>query len=334
MEEVKEAREIIRQIKNDMKSMMEKKKDRHELRKEGSLQILQLKCLNEKCQIKIKEEWEKTEDAKNQLNNKRQNYQAVQYRINRLREQIEEDSAVKAEKIELISIDEFYKNAPEHLKIKSKQNSHDQHLARLEYELMQRKEMNSSLKTKQEDLLRLKNEIIEKESNLTVTEPGLKQLLESTKPLLTGLEIQLCELGTALSFECFDDYDLNDSLMCLFRQSKNLGDDVLVKYHSKDSFQVQYESYVFDFTSDPSGCVFIKSNKCLDSVGLNDFGTSRPNMFGQSNAANDPEFNAKMKAGFRCYRWLQNICGLELILKEEELNRVPNFEQFVKILEA
>ena len=74
---------------------------------------------------------------------------AVQYRINRLREQIEEDLSVRAESVDLVTIEEFNSNAPEYLKRKSKQNSHDQHLARLEYELMQRKEMNSCLKTKQ-----------------------------------------------------------------------------------------------------------------------------------------------------------------------------------------
>ena len=53
----------------------------------------------------------------------------------------------------------------------------------------------------QEELLKLKSEIIEKESNLTITEPGLKNLLESTKPLLAGLELQLDELGNTLTFE-------------------------------------------------------------------------------------------------------------------------------------
>ena len=52
-----------------------------------------------------------------------------------------------------------------------------------------------------EELLKLKSEIIEKESNLTITEPGLKNLLESTKPLLAGLELQLGELGNTLTFE-------------------------------------------------------------------------------------------------------------------------------------
>ena len=49
--------------------------------------------------------------------------------------------------------------------------------------------------------MKLKSEIIEKESNLTITEPGLKNLLESTKPLLAGLELQLGELGNTLTFE-------------------------------------------------------------------------------------------------------------------------------------
>ena len=66
-----------------------------------------------------------------------------------MREQIEEDLSVRAESVDLVTIEEFNSNAPEYLKRKSKQNSHDQHLARLEYELMQRKEMNLSLKTKQ-----------------------------------------------------------------------------------------------------------------------------------------------------------------------------------------
>ena len=40
-----------------------------------------------------------------------------------------------------------------------------------------------------------------------------------------------------------------------------------------------------------------------------------------------------LKEGFRCYRWLQNICGIELILKENELFKIPNFEKFIQILQ-
>lgn len=332
MNEVNEFREIIQQLKHGMRQVMEKKMDRNDLRKEGALQILQLKCLNERSQLNLKSEWDKTENAKTQLNIKRQGFQALQYRINRLKQQIEEEKSVKAENMDIISVSQFLEDAPPRLIEKSKLSDHDQNLARLEFELMQRKEMNTLLKTKQEDLLRLKNEIIEKESNLTVIEPGLKQLLESTKPLLAGMELQLDTIGDELSFESFDEYDLSDSLMCLFRQCKNFTGDILVKYKSRDLFEVHYQKYIFEFTHDMiSGCVFVRSNTNLDSVGLCDFGTSKPNMFGQTNES-DPDFEAKIKDGFRCYRWLQNICGLELILKEEELLRVPNFEKFIEIL--
>ena len=37
--------------------------------------------------------------------------------------------------------------------------------------------------------MKIKSEIIEKESNLATVEPGLKLLLESAKPLLAGLEL-------------------------------------------------------------------------------------------------------------------------------------------------
>ena len=46
---------------------------------------------------------------------------AVQYRINRLREQIEEDLSVRAESVDLVTVEEFNSNAPEYLKRKSKQ---------------------------------------------------------------------------------------------------------------------------------------------------------------------------------------------------------------------
>ena len=54
--------------------------------------------------------------------------------------------------------------------------------------------------------------------------------------------------------------------MCLFRQCKNLGDDVLVKYHSRDSFQVQYQSYIFDFTSDKTGNHFKNPNMVMSTL--------------------------------------------------------------------
>ena len=54
-------------------------------------------------------------------------------------------------------------------------------------------------------------------------------------------------------------------------------------------------------------------------------------MFGQT-TCNDPEFRALIEAGWRCYRWLQNMCGIELILKEDEIDRCANFESFMSLI--
>lgn len=113
-------------------------------------------------------------------------------------------------------------------------SDHDANLALLEFELTQRRKMNSILKQKQvtitsqfcsetvfqEELLKLKSEIMDKEENLSLLEPGLKQLLEATKPLLTGLELDINNLGEKIKFEDFSDIKLADCLMCLFRQCR------------------------------------------------------------------------------------------------------------------
>ena len=93
--------------------------------------------------------------------------------------------------------------------------------------------MNGILKQKQEELLRLKSEIMDKEENLSLLEPGLKQLMEATKPLLNGLELELESLSEKIEFENFDQIELVDSLMCLYRQCRARQanqNDILVKY--------------------------------------------------------------------------------------------------------
>ena len=128
---------------------------------------------------------------------------------------------------------EFNLHADQQLKERAQLSGHDCHLALLEFELIQRRHMNGILKQKQEELLRLKSEIMDKEENLSLLEPGLKQLMEATKPLLNGLELELESLSEKIEFENFDQIELVDSLMCLYRQCRARQanqNDILVKY--------------------------------------------------------------------------------------------------------
>ena len=132
-------------------------------------------------------------------------------------------------------------------------SDHDANLALLEFELTQRRKMNSILKQKQvtitsqfcsetvfqEELLKLKSEIMDKEENLSLLEPGLKQLLEATKPLLTGLELDINNLGEKIKFEDFSDIKLADCLMCLFRQCR-------ARETNSSDIQVVYQGKIFE----------------------------------------------------------------------------------------
>jgi len=297
MDSFENFRNIVADLKTSMKQRMDKKISAAECRKLKTFQITELKNLNEKCQLAINDSNEKTEQAKQRLNKSRQGAHAVQYKINRLLKQTEEERSIQAAPVELISYNEFCQSAPSNLINKSKLSEHDKQLARLEFELIQRKQMNELLVKKQEELLRIKNEIIEKETNLTQIEPGIRTLLDSTKPLLAGLELDLENINKQLEFESFSNVDLCDSLMCLFRQCRNreaVELDVIAKFVRKDYFSVEFGSHLMEFTYDHNiGAVFVKSNVDLDHVGIMDFGRSRPNMFGQSDI-DDPKMSTKI----------------------------------------
>merc|ERR1712176_1367096 len=287
---------------------------------EGAFKITRLKTLNEECQLKCKESSDAVERAKQELNEKRQGADAMLYQVNRLRRQIDEDRSVKATQIinESKLKAEFNSHADEQLKQRAQLSDHDHHLALLEFELIQRRHMNGILKQKQEELLKLKSEIMDKEENLSLLEPGLKQLMEATKPLLNGLELELESLSEKIEFESFDQVELADSLMCLYRQcrarqmNKN---DILVKYQGPNRFTVEITGANLEVSyHDKFGCAFIRSSSSLDHVGVQgDLGCHVPNMFGQV-ACNDSDFQQLIKSGWRRYRWLQNMCGIELIL--------------------
>ena len=54
------------------------------------------------------------------------------------------------------------------------------------------------------ELENLQSSIAEKAANLTAVEPSLSALLQSTKPLLAGLELDLSSLNDDIKFERFE----------------------------------------------------------------------------------------------------------------------------------
>ena len=121
----------------------------------------------------------------------------------------------------LVSEKEFDALAPLRLKKQAALSEHDHELARLEFELEQRKALTKALQERKNTVQTLRAELDEKRetvvqvifshcktlqvnSNFQV-EPGLEALLESTKPLLQGLELEIATLGETIDFQKYVD---------------------------------------------------------------------------------------------------------------------------------
>ncbi|XP_026467651.1 THO complex subunit 5 homolog [Ctenocephalides felis] len=98
----------------------------------------------------------------------------------------------KDEEIDLISPEEFFKSAPESiLKDVTIEDPHKLQLARLEYELMQRKELARMCKELQDKKEVIAAEIVAKRTQLNSLSPQLKTMLEATKPLQEALGLPI-----------------------------------------------------------------------------------------------------------------------------------------------
>lgn len=97
------------------------------------------------------------------------------------------------ETIDLVSEEEFYKNAPATIsRPEDTQNDpHQRRLARLEYELMQRKELSEECDKLGDTIKSVETEIESKRARLDNLNPQLKAILDASKPLQESLGLPL-----------------------------------------------------------------------------------------------------------------------------------------------
>ncbi|XP_018332328.1 THO complex subunit 5 homolog B [Agrilus planipennis] len=106
----------------------------------------------------------------------------------------------KDEDIELISLEEFLKEAPESVTKPFQVTEltdalkHDRHVARLEYELTQRKQLAELCKKLEDEKKQLAKDIIQKKNKLDLLAPRLATVLEATKPLQEQLGLPIGKL--------------------------------------------------------------------------------------------------------------------------------------------
>ncbi|XP_056630140.1 THO complex subunit 5 homolog [Diorhabda sublineata] len=131
------------------------------------------------------------------------NYQNLVYELHHLVTETNKCLAFKSkdEDIELVSFEDFMKEAPESLTKKflsydanDREQKHNLRLARLEWELTQRKNLAQLCKSLVEEQKKLSEDLIARKDKLNALRPLLMNVINSTKPLQEHLDISLTEM--------------------------------------------------------------------------------------------------------------------------------------------
>ncbi|KAK3587348.1 hypothetical protein CHS0354_036514 [Potamilus streckersoni] len=186
----------IRQLKENKASQMTDDIERK--RVEATLQFIALKKLNRLAHIRCKKVRDSTNEAKLRIDKYHLQLQNLLYEVMHLEKEITKclEFKSKDEEIELVSLDQFYSKAPAEIS-KPEVTQHDQHqqtLARLDWELEQRKQLASRLKVSQESKTNVEEDIRIKQEYLENLQPKLNTILQATKPVQEYLGMPFDEI--------------------------------------------------------------------------------------------------------------------------------------------
>lgn len=162
---------------------------------EASLKILMLKKLNRLEKVRTKESRQALQKAREQVDNDHLHLQNMLYEVVHLTKEVKKclEFKSKDEEINLVPVEEFYANAPESVSKPdvTKKNEHELKLARLQWELLQRKELAAQCKKLEASKESVAKDIEAKKQQLSSLGPALKAILDATKPLQENLGVPL-----------------------------------------------------------------------------------------------------------------------------------------------
>ncbi|XP_039249034.2 THO complex subunit 5 homolog [Styela clava] len=221
----KEIQTIMQQISHLKSKTPDKGKEEiNELRLTGSLHFMTLKKLNRLAQIRCKNAKDSTLEAKQKLDANNLRLQNLQYEISHLDREVNNCLQFKSkhEDIDLVSVNEFYTEAPPTI---SKENetrtdNHLQTLARLDWELENRKTLKEELTQAHEKKDKICEGIKKRKQDLDSLKPNLETILKSTMPLQEALGDHFTETRALYDTA----YLLPQPLYVLFVQAKAFSD--------------------------------------------------------------------------------------------------------------
>lgn len=161
----------------------------------GSFLFAQLKKLSRLDKVRLRAGRDALHKEKLTVDSNKLQLQNLLYEADHLRKEVQRCFQFKSqdEEIDLVDEQKFYEEAPETISRpeKTQNDEHARRLARLEWELHQRKELATMCKTLQTAKESVAREIDSKTNRLQSLMPCLDQLLKSTRPLQDALEINI-----------------------------------------------------------------------------------------------------------------------------------------------
>ncbi|CAG5100448.1 Oidioi.mRNA.OKI2018_I69.XSR.g17002.t1.cds [Oikopleura dioica] len=258
----------------------------------------------------------------NKVSEKGTNHHTTAYKIAQINKEKQQVLEFEAEHTSIVSREEFYKLAPNRLKELADKNEHSLRLAQLEFELQERKLLAIELKEHKEKRSKLNQKIADLEDRERESVEGLKNLVETCKPFVESLDLSEADFGNTIVFAPSIE-TMSIPLESLYRQAKareaQLGD--FECFFKEEELQISYSDFTIRLLYCPKlERVLAKCDKpvLLDSVNPSDDGLGLPNLYGVSDR-NDELMRQWHESGWKCYRWLQNIAGIELMLDECEV---------------
>ena len=174
-----------------------------ELKIKFGLAFINLKKLNRLDKIRTKRIRESTAEVMQRVDSFHLQLQNLRYEVMHLEKEVARCLQFRSrdQDIQMIAKEQFFKEAPDTIKDKvdEEDDEHKLHLARLEFENVQRKEMHEHKEQLDEKKKGYEDKIREKRTNLASLKPQLASILERTKSVQAYLDMPLDEERDQLS---------------------------------------------------------------------------------------------------------------------------------------
>lgn len=161
----------------------------------GSLLLTLLKKLNRLDKVRVRHGRDELHKEKLSVDSNKLQLQNLLYEANHLHREVKQCLLFKSqdEEIDLVEEEQFFAEAPETISQpgKTKSDDHNRRLARLEWELHQRKELAVLCRDLQQAKETVGQEIDTTANRIEALMPSVNKLLEATRPLQDALGLQI-----------------------------------------------------------------------------------------------------------------------------------------------